>query len=329
VKHSRCLVFLLLLGSVVLAACVKEGTSGFSSTNQVAVISDERLFTWDMASGGYDAVEPDPILWGFGASINQQGNILYAKLAGSTIQICIFRASTFQSSCPVIALGQGDSTSGGLLSYLPSDDLLVVYDKKMHIYTNNGVEITLAGNAGVFSVVPHIYKVKRDTGGTEWYMKPYAKSGCAQNQKLHWVVIQDNDLVYRYSVGAGLEGPTLLPRQITNDIRAVLEHLEGGNITTSTLSPDGTKLVIRTGAGNAPFPAPFDLYILDLETNTGGLVRLVEGAAFRVQCAFSPCGDQLAYESNVDGHSVWILDLASGVRAKLADGASLPHWYPE
>lgn len=325
-QHRRFPGLLLLLLTVMLTSCNMEGTSGLSHSNQAVLITGEHLYTWNLTSGAYEQIEPDRILGGFGASVNQDDDVLYAKLVGSTIQICVFRASTRQSSCPV-TLGQGNVASGGLLSYLADGNLVVVYDERMRVYTSEGVEVSLASNVGLFVTVPYIYKVKRETGDSEWYMKPYAKSGCSQDQAPFWLVVQDNNRVYRYSA-ANISSPTLLPREITNDMRAVIEH-RGVGITTAALSPDGTQLVIRTNSGQLTKPAPYDLYVLDLQTKTGGLVQLVEGADFPIHYAFSPCGDQLAYESNIDGRSVWILDFASGFKAKLADGASLPQWYAE
>jgi hypothetical protein len=317
----------LLLLTVVLTACVGEGISGLSPSNQAALITDGRLIALNLTTGAYEQIQSDSLLWGFGASVNRVGDVLYARLSSnSRIQICIFRTSA-QATCP-IDLGEGNAASGGLLSYLPNDDLLVVYNDHMHVYTAGGTkEVALASDAGLFVTAPHLYKIKRDTGGTQWYMKPYSKSGCAQEQKLSWVVIQDNNWVYRYSVGANLEGPTRV-RQITADIRTVLDNRTGG-IRAGALSPDGTKLVIQTGSGKLLSPGPWNLYVLDLATASGGLDQLVTDADFPIQYAFSPCGDQLAYESNADGGSVWILDFASKLRAKLADGASMPQWYPE
>jgi WD40 repeat protein len=331
-KRMKSLGSLLLL-TVVLTACVHEGISGLSSNNQAALITDGRLIAWDLTTGAYEQIQSDSLLWGFGASVNQSGDVLYARLSGSTIQICIFRASAHTSTCP-ISLGQGNVSSGGLLSYLPTDlpngDLVVVYDGRMRVYTDLGTELALDIDAGLFVTAPHLYKIKRGTGGSEWYMKPYSKSGCAQEQKLYWVVIQDSNWVYRYSVGASLEGATRV-HQITADIRAVLDNRAEGTvgIRAVALSPDGTKLVIQTASGELLSPGPWNLYVLDLLTDSGGLDHLVTDADFRIQYAFSPCGDQLAYESNADGGSVWILDFASGLRAKLADGASMPQWYPE
>jgi hypothetical protein len=327
----RVLLFgLLLLVAAVLATCGSgyqmEGIAGFSDSSQAAVITDGRLFLWDLASGDSQEIEVEAgdLLPGFGASLSRTGDVLYASQTGTGIQVCVFRTDMQQSTCR-IALEQG-SDSGGLLSYLPDGNLVVVYGDRVQVYTDEGERIGLAADATSFLPVRHIFKFQRGQS-RYFYTKPYATSGCAQEQKLQWIVIQENNKVYRYTIGASAEEPPALPREITEDVRAMLEIRLAADWVT--LSPDASRLVIKTLHDPSDWSAGLDLFVLDLETNSGEPTLLVEGADFGISYSFSPCGDQLAYESNADGHSVWILDFASGVSTKLADGASLPLWYAE
>ena len=66
--------------------------------------------------------------------------------------------------------------------------------------------------------------------------------------------------------------------------------------------------------------------MLDLATNAGSFVQLVNNANFRVQFAFSPNGSELVYESNADSRSMWTANADGTNPRMLADGASLPDW---
>jgi Tol biopolymer transport system component len=108
-------------------------------------------------------------------------------------------------------------------------------------------------------------------------------------------------------------------------VQGALAGRDQNDITSGVVSPDGSKLAFRTRVGTNPNYF-YGLYVLDLATNTGSFVQLVNNAPFRVLYAFSPDSTGLVYESNIDGRSVWIANSDGSSARKLADGASLPDW---
>jgi Tol biopolymer transport system component len=94
------------------------------------------------------------------------------------------------------------------------------------------------------------------------------------------------------------------------------------DITSGAVSPDGDTLVFRTGGDDSLY----SLYAMDLTRSDGSFVQLVDGANFRLDYSFSPDGNELAYESNAAGRSVWVANADGSERRQLAVNASLPEW---
>jgi len=319
-KHRNYYVSILIIGAWLLAACNNEGLAAFSPANdRAAVVTNlTHLYTTDISGGSPTKLDPDKILPGFDVTFDPFGSkVLYAKSGF----ICLVNAAGGGQSCPV-TLPSG--VAGGFLSFLPDGDFIFVYKSssawQMAIYHTNGTPVTSESSVDQFFLATDAYKVKRNANGQEWYLRPYNKPG---QQNLRWVITRGNQVIM-YNAGGSLEGPTPLARQINSALQTALAGRDQLDITSGAISPDGTKLVFRTGDKDHP---TYGLYALDLSTNSGSFVQLVSNANFRIQFAFSPAGGELVYESNADGRSIWLAQADGSNPRKLADNASLPEWH--
>jgi len=312
---------LLLSGALLLTACNNEGLAAFSPANdRVAVVTNStHVYTTDIGGGSATQLDPDQILSGFDVTFDPFGSkVLYAKSGF----VCLVNAAGGGQSCRV-TLPAG--VTGGFLSFLPDGDFIFVYKSgntwQMNIYRTDGTLVTSESAVDQFFLATDAYKVKRNTNGREWYLRLYNKPG--QQNTLRWVITRGNQAIL-YNVGGSLEGPTLLARQINSAVQTALAGRDQADITSGAISPDGTKMIFRTGDNNHP---TYGLYALDLSTNSGSFVQLVSNANFRIQFAFAPDGSGLVYESNADGRSVWMAGADGSQARKLADNASLPEWH--
>jgi Tol biopolymer transport system component len=311
--------------ALLLAACNLEGVASFSPNNdRVAVVtkvgSQYRLETTD-ASGGNPVKIEDNIQAAFDVTFDPLGTkLLYA----ANNQLCTADPGGGGKSCPV-TLG---STSGGFLSFLPDGDYIFAYRTgpqwQMDIY-QPGAAGPHQSDTGVdqFFLTSDAYKVKRGSNGTQWYIKLFEKPSGQRN--LRWVIIKATQAIM-YNAAGSLEGPTPLPRVVNSAVQNALKDRDQTDITSGVISPDGTKLVFRTRTGTDP-NYTYGLYALDLNVNTGSFVQLVTNANFRVRFAFSPSGQELVYESNDGGRSVWLANADGSNPRKLADGGTLPDWH--
>jgi Tol biopolymer transport system component len=314
----------LLLAALLLAACNQEGVAAFSPNNDrvalVHKVGDQlRLYTTDSNGGNVVQIEPN-IAAGFDVSFDPLGTRILYAIAGN---VCVSNAGGGGRSCPVTI----PNVPGGFLAYLPNGDYILVYrqgDKwLMQAYhPGQGAPFKQEANVDHFFLAADAYKVKRGTNGAEWYLAPYDKPSGQQN--LRWVIVRGNQAIM-YNAAGSLEGPTPLPRDVNAAVQNALKDRDQNDITSGVISPDGTKMAFRTRVGSNP-NYTYGLYALDLSTNAGSFVQLVSNANFRIQFAFSPTGQELVYESNADGRSVWLAGGDGTLARKLADGASLPEW---
>ena len=316
---------LLLAAAFALAGCNLEGVASFSPNNDrvalVHVVSNQtRLYSTDM-NGGNPVKLEDSITGGWDVSFDPLGTKLLYAVPGS---ICTSNAAGGGRACPVAIPG---GVNGGFLSFLPNGDYIMVYktsDKwTMHVYhPNQGAPFKTEANVDHFFLTADAFEVKRGSNGVEWYLTPYDKPSGQQN--LRWVLVRGNQAIM-YNASGSLEGPTPLPRDVNPAVQSALGGRDQSDITSGVISPDGTKMVFRTRAGTDP-NYTYGLYVLDLASNAGSFVQLVNNANFRVGFSFSPTGAELVYESNADGRSVWLANADGTNPRKLADNASLPDW---
>ena len=323
---KRLVQFAMGLLALLLAACNLEGVASFSPNNdRVAVVtkvgSQTRLETTD-ASGGNPVKIEDNIQAAFDVTFDPLGTkLLYA----ANSQLCLADAGGGGKSCPVT---MGGSTGAGFLSFLPDGDYIFAYRSgsqwQMDIY-QPGAAAPHQSDPGIeqFFLTSDAYKVKRGSKGTQWYLKPYDKPSGQRN--LRWVVFKGTQAIM-YNAAGSLEGPTPLPRVVNSAVQNALKDRDQSDITSGVISPDGTKLVFRTRTGTDP-NFTYSLYALDLNVNTGSFVQLVANANFRIQFAFSPSGQEVVYESNDGGRSVWLANADGSNPRKLADGGTLPDWH--
>ncbi len=311
----------LVISVLLLTACNNEGLAAFSPTNDRALIvtNSTHLYATDIGGGSATKLETDGILPGFDVTFDPFGTkVLYAK-AGS---ICLVNAGGGGQSCPV-TLPSG--VSGGFLSFLPDGDFVFVYKSgevwEMRVYRTDGSLVTSDGSINQFFLAMDAYKVKRGANGREWYMRPYNKP--SGSPSLRWVITRGTQAIM-YNAGGTLQGPIVLAREINSAVQTALAGRDQSDITSGAISPDGTKMVFRTGDQDHP---SYSLYALDLSTNSGSFIQLVTNANFRIQFDFSPDGSELVYESNFDGRSVWLAKAGGTNARKLADNASLPGWH--
>jgi Tol biopolymer transport system component len=323
---KRIFQIVMCLLALFLAACNLEGVASFSPNNdRVAVVtkvgSQYRLETTDANGGNVVKIE-DNVQPAFDVTFDPLGTkLLYV----ANSQVCTVDPGGSGKTCPV-ALGGG--TSGGFISFLPDGDYIFAYRTgsqwQMDIY-QPGVAAPHQSEVSVdhFFLTSNAYKVKRGSKGTQWYLKLYNKPSGQQN--LRWVIIKGTQAIM-YNAAGSLEGPTPLARVINSAVQDALKNRDQTDITSGAISPDGTKLVFRTRTGADPNYS-YGLYALDLSVNTGSFVQLVNNANFRIQFAFSPTGQEVVYESNDGGNSVWLANADGSNPRKLADGATLPDWH--
>lgn len=317
---AGCLVLALFL-----AGCNLEGVAGFSPANdRVAVVTKVgdayKLYTTD-ANGNNPVMLEASIQAAFDVTFDPLGTKLLYVTAST---VCTQSAGGGGKSCPV-ALPGGVST--GFLSFLPNGDYILVYQIaskwQMHVYQpGQAAPYKSEVNVDHFFLTSDAIEVKRGSNGVEWYISQYDKPGGLQN--LRWVIIRGGQ-ASMYNAAGSLEGPTVLPREINSAVQTALVDRNASDITSGVISPDGTKLAFRTRTGTDP-NYTYGLYVLDMNSTTGSFVNLVSNANFRIQFAFSPSGQELVYESNDAGRSVWLAAADGSNPRKLSDNASLPDW---
>jgi hypothetical protein len=316
---------LLLALALLVSGCNLEGVAAFSPNNdRVAVVTKVgdayKLYTTDANGNNPIMLEPS-IGAAFDVSFDPLGTKLLYASGGA---VCTQSVTGGGKSCPVTLPG---SISGGFLAYLPNGDYILCYQQsgkwQMHVY-QPGAALPYKSEVNVdqLFLTSDAFKVKRGSQGVEWYLAVYDKPGGLQN--LRWVIIRGNQ-AFMYNAAGSLEGPTPLPRDINSAVQTALTDRYSADITSGVISPDGTKLAFRTRVGTDP-NYTYGLYVLDLNSNAGSFIQLVNNANFRVQFAFSPTGQELVYESNDSGQSVWIASADGSNPRKLADNATLPDW---
>jgi WD40 repeat protein len=319
-KKMRTIVLvisLLIAGSLLLSACNNEGVAAFSPGNDwVAVITaDQHLFTTDMNGGSPIKVEQSSISTQFDVTFDPIGSkLLYVANDG----ICLSNARATTTCTPIYK--PPTVPSMGFLSFLPNGQFIFATkpDKwNMAVYNTNGGVVFQEPNIDHFFLTSDAYKVKHGSNGTEWMLTPYAK----QNLR---VVFTRGSEVKMYNFSGQVEGPAGLG-PINDTIVTLLNSREAADITSGVVSPDGTKMVFRTKTGSDQSPS-FGLYLVNLTQGNALPTQLVSNANFRIQFAFSPDSQELAYESNEGGRSVWIIGANGSNKRKLADNASLPDW---
>jgi|GEM_PF-1506654 len=315
----------LLAVALFLSGCNLEGVAAFSPANdRVAVITKVadayKLYTTD-ANGNSPVMLEASISGGFDVTFDPLGTKLLYVTAGT---VCTQSAGGGGKSCPVTLPG---SISGGFLSYLPNGDYILVYQIsskwQMEVYQPGAAfPYQTEVNVDHFFLTSDAFKVKRGSNGVEWYLATYDKPGGLQN--LRWVIVRGAAAIM-YNAAGSLEGPTPLPREINSAVQTALADRNASDITSGVISPDGTKMAFRTRVGTDP-NYTYGLYVLDLNSTTGSFITLVNNATFRIQFAFSPTGQELVYESNAGGHSIWLAQSDGSNPRKLSDNATLPDW---
>jgi len=315
-------------GALLLAACNLEGVVAFSPNNDriavVSVVTDKsRLYTTD-SNGGNPIKLEDDLTYAFDVTFDPLGTKLLYAQSGSPGKICTVGSTGAGKVCPVTLPG---GVASGFLSFLPNGDYILVYQSggfwQMYVYQPAAaLPYKTEANVDHFFLTSDAYEVKRGSNGTQWYLAPYDKPGGQQN--LRWVIVRGNQAIM-YNAAGSLEGPTPHPRDINSAVRTALEDRDQTDITSGVISPDGTKMAFRTRTGTDP-NYTYALYVLDLSVNTGSFTPLVNNANFRIPFAFSPTGQELVYESNDSGRSVWIANSDGTNPRKLSDNGSLPDW---
>lgn len=318
-KVKLAILGLLLATAVFLTGCNLEGVASFApGGGRVALIRDgANLHTTNANGGEVATIAGGNLLASFGASFSPNGNqIVFINAAR---QLCTANAAGGGLDCPA---NIPNDASVGLLSYLPSGHVIVVYQTgsqfTMRIYNASWSLTREEVNLNQFFLTSNAYKVKRGSQGAEWYMTPHQSGG----QPLRWVVTRGEDAFMYTATPDGVSAPNPLPVRISGAVQAALAGRDLQDITSGAVSPDGRALVFRTG-GNGSL---YSLYLLDLNRPDGQLLRLVEGANFRIEYVFSPDGREVAYESNSGGRSVWIISNDGTDERQLAPNASLPDW---
>src|SRR5258708_17256729 len=316
----------IAVSALLLAACNLEGVAAFSPNNdRVGIVtkvgSQYRLETTD-ANGGNPVKIEDNIQGAFDVSFDPLGTKL---LYSANSKLCTADPGGGGVNCPVTL---GGSIGGGFLSFLPDGDYIFAYRSgstwQMDIYQPGAAAPHQSDGAiDQFFLTSNAYKVKRGSKGTQWFLKTYEKPSGQRN--LRWVIIKSTQAIM-YNAAGSLEGPTPLPRVINSAVQNALKDRDQTDITSGVISPDGTKLVFRTRTGTDPNYI-YGLYALDLNVNTGSFVQLGGNANFRIQFAFSPTGQEVVYESNDGGHSVWLANPDGSNPRKPADGRPLPDWH--
>jgi Tol biopolymer transport system component len=323
---KRFFQLLIWLLAIFLAACNLEGVASFSPNNdRVALVTKNgsayKLVTTDGTGGNPTKIE-DTIAPAFDVTFDPLGQKLLYVASG---KVCTANATGGGQSCPVTLPG---GVSGGFLSFLPDGDYILVFRTgsqwEMDVYqpgaaTPHVTEV----NVDHFFLTSDAYKVRRGTKGTQWYLTPYNKPGGQQN--LRWVIVKGSTAIM-YNAAGSLEGPTPLARVLNSAVLTALKDRDQTDITSGVISPDGTKMGFRTRTGSDPNYS-YGLYALDLSANDNNFAHLVTNDNFRIQFAFAPNGQELVYESNDGGNSVWVANGDGQNAHKLADNASLPEWH--
>lgn len=310
---------LLALLVLFLTGCNLEGVAGFSAgSDRAAVVRNANTLYTTNESGGDAATITTNLQSAFSVTFNPQGTRLLFATADS--QICLASATGVGTPTCEVTIPAGVSV--GFLSYLPSGDVIFVYqdpgtDKfEMRIYNPAWNVIRNEGNLDQFFLTTDAYKVKRGTNGAQWRLEPHGRG------MLRWVVTRGEDAFEFTASSSGIGGPNPLPVRISSAVQQTLAQRDLRDITSGAVAPDGRTLVFRTGSEGSLY----NLYTMDLYRSDGHFERLVESANFRIQYAFSPDGRELAYESNAGGRSVWLADANGQNKRQLATGASLPDW---
>ncbi len=216
------------------------------------------------------------------------------------------------------------SPSQGILSFIPSGEVLVLFQEVSGSYTLNvfspaggDPKVSVPGISQAF-VAQAALKPRRGSNGGEFMLKPYGLSA------INMVLAVGGELRL-YSAGAGgFVGPTLLPRSVDATLQGLLALRPADDVTSGLLSADGRRLLLRTrdGAGHG-------LYAVNLDV-TSGPVALVTGAGsppgytFAPATATGPAAHQAVYEA---GGGLTLYDFDTGVSTRLTEGAFSPGWH--
>lgn len=314
------ILFLLLTSAGLLVSCTAEGVAGFSPAGQwTAIISgDEHLYTMDMNGGNVVQVETAQVL-PVGVSFDPSGSrILYATSQG----VCLSDPrATNTCTEPVLPI-VGD-LQVGLLSFLPNGQFIVVFRQgniwEMRIYNQQGGDpVVVENNIQHFFLPRTAFDVKNGTNGQQWYITPYGPS------PLRIAFTRDSQ-VFRYDFSSSVEGPVPMG-SLSAAARDVLNTTSATDISARILSPDGVHAAARTQSGEGD-GAVYGLYAFNLNAADAQPGALVTGANFRISFDFSPSGNQIVYESNQGGRTVWIAGAGGENPQQMASGASIPSWH--
>lgn len=312
---------ILILISLFLVACNREGVAGFSPDNRfVAVITNSgQLYTTNLDGTVVNVIEPRGINTNFDVSFDPASNrILYV----SQNSICSALVNGTERLCPWLDMPAG--ATAGFLSFLPNGNFILVYQEgnqgHMRIYQSNGALIPQLNQGDIDHIfaTANSYQVKRGSEGTEWFVTPHRAT---PQQPVRWAIIQGTR-VRLYNASTTLEGPSDLGNLSENAVN-LLQRRDIADMTSGLLSPDGSKVLLRIEDPQQRF----NLYLIDLAVANSNPVTLVTNANFRVQYGFSPDGQEIVYESNVGGTSVWIANADGSNPRNLADNASFPDWH--
>jgi Tol biopolymer transport system component len=320
-KFRDVILFSIFSITLVLSACGgplvnQGGLVAFSpDQNHVAFVStvnnQDILFTTDLNGTNLIAHNNGKgIIRFFSITFDPFGDkLLYATSDDTVRHICIERGQN-----PSCAIQLPTEVPGGILSFLPNGNILLIAPDGsnfvMRIYDPNGTLVKEEGFEQFF-IAKNNYK---EADG-RWYLKPY------DQQSVRWIITRASNAFSFTADRSSLTGPVQLPGQISPAVRDVLSAR-----SSTILSPDGQKVAFSTVNASAQ-PPTFNLYALDLSQPNKPFESLVIGAPFPIEFAFSPDSSQITYESNQDGHSVWIANADGSAPFKLADNASMPNWW--
>jgi hypothetical protein len=315
----NCSLYFLVL--ILASSCTRSGVVGFSPDNRsVAVISNSgALITTNLDGTTQTMIEPEGIHPGFNISFNASGDkILYV----TQNNLCVVNIDGSQLLCPWLPLPDG--IQAGFVSFLPDENFIVGFVSEeqgaLRIYSSDGEPVVEGNQDEIDAIFPtaNAFRVKRGSGGTQWYPTLFLAT---EGNPIRWAILQHGALRL-YSLSTSLTGP-MPPITLHPDTINLLETREKSDITSGLLSPDGDQLLFRYREGDNLY----GLALVNLFDPQNQPILLVNRANFRPGFAYSPTGDQIVYESNADGRSIWIVD-ASGINPrKMADQASLPDWH--
>ncbi len=308
--------FVIGLLSVFLAACGGVGISGYSATSELVTIVDfDGLYAVSQADGAViylsDDVNPhygtlvidDLIVF-----VDSDGRLLTVPSTGGD-------ATELRE--------ERVSPDSGFIFALPSKEVLLLDERVVggNRYaqvidpTTGQIVNQIEGIAGVFIADAAIVERTNEAG---WYTPALADG----QLRLIFQAEDDPDLLFLYSAYRdGFAFDEVLPRELSENDRALLDLRNLTDLRSGVLTPDGRNLILHTETESAPIT--HGLWLLPLDSDAPAR-NLYTGLGEPPDFAVSPLANQVAYTSSAG--VLEILDIDSGTVTQLPAGAIAPDW---